>query len=51
MVTAADGVGARALDTLGVDAAAVERELARIGEAPHGAGPSPGEAADPAGCR
>ncbi len=45
-VTAADGVGARALNALGVDAAAVERELARIAEAPHGAVPSPGEAAD-----
>ncbi len=45
-VTAADGVGARALDVLGVDAAAVERELARLGEAPHGAVCSPGEGAD-----
>lgn len=45
-VTAADGVGARALTALGVDAAAVERELARGGGASPGPLGSPREAAD-----
>jgi ATP-dependent Clp protease ATP-binding subunit ClpA len=35
-ITAADGVAARALTTLGVDSAAVERELERAGGAPPG---------------
>jgi ATP-dependent Clp protease ATP-binding subunit ClpA len=45
-VTAADGVGARALTALGVDTAAVERELARGGGASPGPLGSPREAAD-----
>jgi ATP-dependent Clp protease ATP-binding subunit ClpA len=44
-VTAADGVAARALDALGVDAAAVERELGRTGGAAASAAGVPDDAA------
>ena len=43
-LVAADGVAARVLVALGVDAAAVDRELGRAGGAPSGAG-GPGAAA------
>ena len=45
-VSAADGVGARALTALGVDSAAVERQLRRIGSAASGPLGVPDEAAD-----
>jgi ATP-dependent Clp protease ATP-binding subunit ClpA len=45
-VTAADGLGARALTALGVDTAAVERELGRAGGASPGPRGGPPEAAD-----
>lgn len=44
-VTAADGVAARALEALGVDAAAVERELGRTGGAAASAASVPDDAA------
>lgn len=45
-VTAANGLGARALTALGVDTAAVERELRRLGRASSGPLGAPDEAAD-----
>jgi ATP-dependent Clp protease ATP-binding subunit ClpA len=44
-LAAADGVGARVLAALGVDAAAVDRELGRAGGAPPAGAPGPGDMA------
>ena len=44
-LAAADGVAARALAALGVDAAAVDRELGRAGGAPRRGCPGPGDEA------